>query len=95
MKIVKKEDSKERCAESGWFAYDLILEMPLCKEDILSLQGIEGSFVYLSMLKKPFFKIEYDNYVIKGMEGDPFCRVALHKESLNKLDDIIKYIQSN
>ena len=57
MKIIDKIASRERCAEAGWYAWDFILDQPMDDAFILSLRPL-GSFVYLSMLSKPFFKIE-------------------------------------
>ena len=57
MKILGKQPSREKCAESGWFATDYLLDAPIDRAFILSLRPL-GSFVYLDMLKEPFFKIE-------------------------------------
>ena len=38
MKVIRKEESRERCAESGWFAWDLILDGPMDQKFILSLK---------------------------------------------------------
>ena len=66
MKILGKQPSREKCAESGWFATDYLLDAPIDRAFILSLRPL-GSFVYLDMLKEPFFKIENDYYMIKKM----------------------------
>ena len=67
MKILGKQPSREKCAESGWFATDYLLDAPIDRAFILSLRPL-GSFVYLDMLKEPFFKIENDYYMIKGVQ---------------------------
>ena len=85
MQITGKRKSLEPCTESGWEAYDLLLAAPLSEEDIESLRRIEGSFLFLRQLKKPFFKIENHNYVIKGVLGDPFIRVGAHRDHLDIL----------
>lgn len=61
MKVLQIIESRERCAEAGWFAYDFLLDAPLDKEFIRNLRGIGGSFVFLEMLKNPwlFFPINY------------------------------------
>ena len=46
MKILGKQPSREKCAESGWFATDYLLDEPIDKAFILSLRPL-GSFVYL------------------------------------------------
>ena len=50
MKILGKQPSREKCAESGWFATDYLLDAPIDRAFILSLRPL-GSFVYLDMLK--------------------------------------------
>lgn len=77
MKILGKQPSREKCAESGWFATDYLLDQPIDREFILSLKPL-GSFVYLDMLKEPFFKIESDYYMIKGVQGKDYFRIAVH-----------------
>ena len=59
MKITGKRPSREKCAESGWFATDYLMDAPIDREFILKLKSL-GGFVYLDMLKQPFFKIEND-----------------------------------
>ncbi len=86
MKIIDRRRSLEPCTESGWDAYDLITEDPLTDEDIRSLRCMDGSFIYLKQLKKPFFKIESHNYVIKGVKGDSFFRFAVHHDHV---DDVL------
>ena len=55
---LRTEESRERCAESGWYAYDLILSEGMDDEFIRSLKAVGGSFLYLPQLKHPFFKLE-------------------------------------
>ena len=94
MKIIKKMESKERCAESGWYAYDCLLDEKMEPGFIRSLRPL-GSFLYLNMLAKPFFKIESDYFFIKGIEGDSFFRIAVHDEHHEKLDEVEAFIRNN
>ncbi len=87
MKIIDKIESRERCAEAGWYAWDFILDRPMDDEFILSLRPL-GSFVYLTMLSSPFFKIESDYRLIKGLRGDPFFRGAVHDAYRDKLAEV-------
>ena len=91
MVITSQRRSLEPCTESGWDACDLLLAEGLTDEDIESLRTAGGSFLYLRQLKKPFFKIENQNYVIKGIRGDRFFRVAAHQDHL---EDILQKIKS-
>ena len=90
MKIVDRRKSLEACTESGWDAFDLLTEEPLADEDIESLRGIGGSFLYMKQLKKPFFKIESHNYVIKGVRGDAFFRFAVHRDHTDEMERIVR-----
>ncbi len=38
MEVLRVEESREPCAESGWYAYDLALSRPVMRKDILSLR---------------------------------------------------------
>jgi len=91
MKVKEIIPSRERCAESGWHAFDYLLDAPVTKEDILSLRPL-GSLVYLESLRKPFFKIESHHFIIKGVEGDGFFRVALHQDAKDEQEYINRFI---
>ena len=95
MRIVERIPSRERCAESGWYAWDLVLEMPMDDAFIRALRPL-GAFTYLSMLKKPFFKIESQYRFVKGLLGDDFLRVAVHdghRELLDEAEALIRGIR--
>lgn len=91
MKIVQKTESRERCAEAGWFAWDYILDEVIDREFILKLRPL-GGFVYLDMLKEPFFKVESDYYMIKGVQGKDFFRIAVHGGHEEKLKELEAYL---
>lgn len=91
MKITEKRESRERCAEAGWFAWDYMTDEPVDRTFILSLRPL-GSFIYLDMLKEPFYKIESDYYMIKGVQGKQFFRVAVHGKHEELLEKLEKYI---
>ncbi|MBQ9605682.1 MAG: hypothetical protein IJV16_00700 [Lachnospiraceae bacterium] len=90
MKIIDRRKSLEACTEAGWDAFDLLTDEPLSDEDIESLRQVEGSFLYLKQLKKPFFKIENHNYIIKGVKGDPFFRFAVHRDHVGEIEKLVK-----
>lgn len=89
MRLLDKHNSWEPCTESGWIAYDYLLETPLLLEDILSLQKI-GALTYLRMLRKPFFKLEMDYVHIKGTEGEKVLRMAAHMGHMEQLEKMEK-----
>lgn len=89
MKIIGYEESRERCAESGWFAFDILLGEPLTKEDIALFRPL-GGFLFLSMLKQPFFKVEQDYFMIKGVQGNEHFRLAMHQDECEKIEEWIE-----
>ena len=93
MKITEIMKSMETCSEAGWFAFDFVLENGLTDEDILSLKPL-GSFLYLAMLKVPFFKIEGDYFHIKGVKGEKHFRTAVHGEHLDFVDEVKRFIEA-
>lgn len=92
MKIIEKRRSLERCTESGWDAVDLILDEPMDDDFIMRFKRIEGSFIYLSMLKNPFFKVENHNYILKGVKGNDFFRVAMHRDYIDKVSEFVEIL---
>ena len=52
-----------------------------------------GSLVFLDMLAQPFFKIENEHYMIKGLLGDGSIRVAVHGEHLDEQIPIKQIIE--
>lgn len=93
MKVIKKQSSREKCAESGWNAYDYLMDETTNSEFIRSLKPL-GDFVYLEMLKQPFFKIESHYYFIKGIQGKDFFRIAVHgkhEEELQRLERFLGF----
>ena len=89
MKIISRRKSLEACTEAGWDAFDLLTEEPLSDEDIESLRILGGSFLYLKQLKRPFFKIENHDYIVKGVKGDSFFRFAVHRDHVCEADRLM------
>lgn len=93
MKILEKTESRERCTESGWFAYDYLLDREMNRETILKLRPL-GGFCYLDMLRQPFFKVENDYYMIKGIQGNSYFRIAVHGKHEAVLEELEHFIES-
>lgn len=87
MKIIDQKESRELCTESGWYAYDLMTDEPVTKQYIEAL-GSLGAFTYLGMLSQPFYRIEQEYYMIKGLEGEKTLRVAM----LEGREDILQKV---
>lgn len=91
MKVTDRRESIELCTESGWQAYDLILDGQMDRDTIFRL-GKLGDLTYLEMLKQPFYRIELNYYMIKGLEGADRLRVAMltgHEEILERVEAAI------
>jgi hypothetical protein len=84
MKIVDRCESSEPCEEAGWCAYDYIFDSPVNREDILRLRPL-GAFTYLEKLRQPFFKLESNHYLVKGLEGKPSIRIGIHRDHMDEL----------
>ena len=87
MKIVQVTSSPEPCTEAGWMAFQYYLDGPVTRDFIQGLRPL-GSFVFLASLARPFFKIENEHYMIKGLLGDGSIRVAVHGEHLDEQEPI-------
>lgn len=95
MKVTAVMESRERCAEAGWFAYDIVFDQPMDKAFIGRLGAIGGGFVFLEMLKRPFFKLEAEHYMIKGVQGDDFLRMAVHRDYPEELERVKSYLEKD
>ena len=42
----------------------------------------------MDMLKEPFFKIESDYYMIKGVQGKDYFRIAVHGKHAEELEKL-------
>lgn len=73
-------------------AFQYYLEHPVSRELIMALRPL-GSLVFLDMLAQPFFKVESEHYIIKGLLGDGSIRVAVHGEHLDEQIPIKQIIE--
>ena len=44
--------------------------------------------MFLEMLKKPFFKLEAEHYILRGVLGDNFLRLAVHMDYPEEMERI-------
>lgn len=91
MKITSITRSPEPCVEAGWQAEQYYLERPVSVDFIRGLRPL-GSLVFLSALSQPFFKVENQHYMIKGLLGDTSIRVACHRDYLDETKPIQELI---
>jgi hypothetical protein len=90
-RIVEIIPSRERCAEAGWYAWDFILDTPVDEALILSLRPF-GSLLYLKSLSRPFFKVESDVSLIKGLVGDNFFRLSAHDSRRDLVQEVERFL---
>jgi len=93
MTILKRIKSREQCTESGWQAYNYLLKEPLSAEQIRAMRPL-GSLLFLDSLRQPFFKIESHYYIIKGVQGNDFFRIAIHSAHTDELESLEKHISN-
>ena len=93
MRITNVARSPEPCTEAGWLAFQYDLEKPVSRDVVMALRQL-GALVFLEALRQPFFKVENDHYMVKGLLGDGSIRVAVHGEHLDEQKRIRKIIES-
>ena len=93
MRLKERTKSLEPCAEAGWYAYNLHFDAPVDVALVQSLRPLGGSFLFMRQLAKPFFKIESDYYIVRGVVGDDFIRVGVHADNEDELQRIEAFVQ--
>lgn len=91
VKITHRVRSTEPCAEAGWTAFHYHTDAPVDEKFVERLRPM-GSLLFMKSLAKPFFKLESDNYLIKGLLGDDHFLMAAHRDYLCELDRIETFI---
>lgn len=86
-KITHRTRSTEPCAEAGWTAFHYHVDGEIDEPFIESLRPF-GSLLFMKNLAKPFFKVEADNYLIKGLLHDDRFLMAAHHDHIDELDRI-------
>ena len=94
MRIIDRCESSEPCEEAGWCAYDYMLDSPMDRENIFHLRHL-GGFAYLEKLRQPFFKVESNHYLVKGIEGKTSIRIGIHREHMDELAAVEAAIEEN
>lgn len=63
-------------------------------ETLIRALGALGSLAYLPMLRRPFFKVESHHFLLKGMQGDDFFRMAVHGDFTAELDRVRAFVEA-
>ncbi len=93
MRVIASERSLEPCAESGWFGYDLALSEPI-DESLLEALGSLGRMNCIRTLKRPFFIVRAEEFVLRGIVGDRFLRAGFSALSAPQMEQICAVIDS-
>ena len=91
MTILEKRASREPCSEAGWYAWDYVLDEAIDDAFVCALRPL-GSFLYLKALARPFFKIESDYFILKGVLGDDFFRMAVHGDHRDEMEKLERFV---
>lgn len=82
LKIVGIEDSLTECTQYDWYGVDIEFDTELTDRTVEMWRTL-GDMSYLKELKKPFFKICTDNFVIRGFVGDRIIRIGCRRSFLD------------
>lgn len=91
MNIIKYNKSSEVCNEINWHAYDVFFDDIIDESFILNLKFF-GKLIYLKNLNNPFFKINTNEYIIKGTQNDTKLRIAIYNNDSYILNFILENI---
>lgn len=93
IKVLSKERSIEPCTENGWFGYDIHLNMPIDLAIIESL-GTLGRLRCILTLKRPFFIVHGDGFLLRGIMGDCLLRAGFADKTAPQLENICAFLES-
>lgn len=65
----------DSCAESGWYGYDIHISKPV-NETLIASLGILGRMNCICTLKRPFFIVRGEGFLVRGIAGDDFIRAG-------------------
>jgi len=93
MQALSAERSFEPCAENGWYGYDIRLSDPIDARLIKAL-GTLGRMTCILTLKRPFFIVRGDGFLLRGITGDCFLRAGFAEKTAPQMDLIFSAISS-
>ena len=93
MQALSAERSFEPCAESGWYGYDIHLSEPIDARLIEAL-GALGCMSCIRTLKRPFFIVRAEGFLLRGITGDFFLRAGFAEKTAPQMDLIFSTISS-
>ena len=93
MQALSAERSFAPCAESGWYGYDIRLSEPI-DDALIETLGTLGQMQCIRTLKRPFFIVRGDGFLLRGITGDCFLRAGFAEKSAPQMDLILSVISS-
>ena len=93
MQVLSAERSFEPCAESGWYGYDIRLSEPI-DDGLIDALGTLGQMSCIRTLKRPFFIVRGDGFLLRGITGDCFLRAGFAEKNAPQMDLILSVISS-
>lgn len=87
MKILRVERAMEPCTEGGYFGYYFYLARPVNAAFVECLKPL-GALTFMQNLKKPFYVLRGQKFVVRGQVGDDFCRVGVEGNSPLLLEEV-------
>ena len=93
MRVLSVERSFEPCAESGWYGYDLRLDAPV-DDKLIEALGALGQLSCVRSLKRPFFLVRNESFLLRGITGDLFLRAGFAVKDAPELTAILSTIAS-
>jgi hypothetical protein len=93
MQVLSAERSFEPCTESGWYGYDIRIDAPI-NAQLIEVLGVLGRMSCILTLKRPFFIVRGDGFLLRGITGDCFLRAGFAEKSAPQMDLILAVISS-
>lgn len=95
MKITGRTRSTEPCQEAGWVPFTYCTDNPIDETFVMSLRHRLDllrpgcSFLFMRRLARPFFKIQSDDCLVRGIIGDRQFVVAVDGDDADKADMLV------
>ena len=83
-----KQPSREKCAESGMVCNGLSAGSANRQRVYTESETSWKLCIFGYALKSHFFKIESDYYMIKGVQGKDYFRIAVHGKHAEELEKL-------
>lgn len=92
MKVLRVERAVEPCLEAGFVGYYFYLEKSIDADFVESLATL-GVLTFLRTLKKPFFIVHGKNFVVRGQQGDDFCKAGIAGNDRSVLESLCEKLE--